>query len=110
MEVTQSERSRFRHEALLYAGKDDFVFRAGAYIREGVEAGEAVLVVVGVAKIAWLREHLGDQAEAVAFADMADVGRNPARIIPAWRDFVEANASGAGARGIGEPIHPERSP
>ena len=42
---------------------------------------------------------------------MAGVGSNPARIIPAWRDFVAAHGdTGAALRGIGEPIYPERSP
>jgi anti-sigma regulatory factor (Ser/Thr protein kinase) len=41
---------------------------------------------------------------------MADVGANPGRIIPAWRDFVSTHApAGRPLRGIGEPIHPERS-
>jgi anti-sigma regulatory factor (Ser/Thr protein kinase) len=39
---------------------------------------------------------------------MGDIGRNPACIIPAWRDFV-AGRSGA-VRGVGEPIWPGRSP
>jgi MEDS: MEthanogen/methylotroph, DcmR Sensory domain len=38
------------------------------------------------------------------------VAANPARIIPAWRDFV-ASVDGRGhARGIGEPIWAERTP
>jgi anti-sigma regulatory factor (Ser/Thr protein kinase) len=42
---------------------------------------------------------------------MDDVGRNPARIIPAWRDFVTEHAGrGRRFRGLGEPIWPERSP
>ena len=42
---------------------------------------------------------------------MADVGANPARIIPAWRDFVASIDGGGGrARGIGEPIWAERTP
>jgi anti-sigma regulatory factor (Ser/Thr protein kinase) len=41
---------------------------------------------------------------------MADVGSNPARIIPAWREFVSEHAApGVPVRGIGEPIHPQRS-
>ena len=40
----------------------------------------------------------------VAFADMANVGANPARIIPAWSDFVASHSgSGRPLRGIGEP-------
>ena len=40
---------------------------------------------------------------------MERLGRNPARIIPAWRDFVAAPAGrGRPVRGIGEPIWPGR--
>ena len=47
----------------------------------------------------------------VTFADMAEVGVNPARIIPAWREFVDAHAGrGRRLRGIGEPIWAQRSP
>jgi hypothetical protein len=41
---------------------------------------------------------------------MAQVGRNPARIIPVWRDFVDRqSACQRGVRGIGEPISADRS-
>src|SRR5919205_298096 len=99
----------FRHEALFYAGRDDFVRRTAEFLRDGVEAGEPALVVVGAAKIALLREELGDAAGSVQFADMAEVGANPARITPAWRDFVTRQApTGRHLRGVGEPIWPER--
>jgi anti-sigma regulatory factor (Ser/Thr protein kinase) len=100
----------FRHEAFFYAGLQDFVDGAAEFVRDGVTSGEPVLVVVSAEKIALLREALGDDAEQVAFADMAQIGVNPARIIPAWRDFVDAHAAdGRPIRGIGEPIFPERS-
>ena len=100
----------FRHEALFYAGKEDFVRRTGAFLRDAVEAEEPALVVVDAAKIALLREELGDAAAGVRFADMAEVGANPARIIPAWREFVTRSApTGRRLRGIGEPVWPERS-
>src|SRR5213078_2999554 len=55
---------------------------------------------------------LGDDANRVTFADMAKVGANPARIIPAWKAFA-ADAAGTAARrpfrGIGEPIWAGRS-
>jgi anti-sigma regulatory factor (Ser/Thr protein kinase) len=100
----------FRHEALFYAGRDDFVHRTAAFLREGVEAEEPALVVVDAEKIALLREELGDAAAGVQFAEMAEVGANPARIIPAWREFVTRSApTGGRLRGIGEPIWPERT-
>ena len=101
----------FRHEALLYAGDDGFLAGTLPFIRGGVEAGEPVLVVVAAARISRLRERLGGDAGLVHFADMAEVGTNPARIIPAWREFVAERAGPARrVRGIGEPIWAERSP
>jgi anti-sigma regulatory factor (Ser/Thr protein kinase) len=101
----------FRHEALLYAGDDGFIEATLPWIRDAVAAGEPILVVVSAARIARLREELGSEAERVTFADMADVGTNPARIIPAWRAFVDAHAGqGRRLRGIGEPIWAQRSP
>jgi anti-sigma regulatory factor (Ser/Thr protein kinase) len=94
----------------MYAGLDEFTARMGAFIGDGVAAGEPTLVVVSAAKIARLRAELGADAEGVVFADMADVGANPGRIIPAWRAFVsEHEPGGRSLRGIGEPIYPERS-
>jgi anti-sigma regulatory factor (Ser/Thr protein kinase) len=95
----------FRHEALLYAGDDGFVDACTAFVREGWATGEAVLVVVVPRKIDLLRDTLGRDADGVLFADMAAIGRNPARIIPVWRRFVaEHGGPGKRVRGIGEPI------
>jgi anti-sigma regulatory factor (Ser/Thr protein kinase) len=95
----------------MYAGIDEFVAAMSAFLRDGVAADEPGLVVVSARKIRLLREALGADADAVLFADMADVGANPARIIPAWREFVSEHAgAGRALRGIGEPIYPERSP
>lgn len=93
---------------MLYAGMDEFVTGCERFVRQGIERDEPVLVVVGRPKIERLKSALGRDAARVEFRDMADVGANPARIIPAWRDFVDA---GRGRRvwGIGEPIYPERT-
>ena len=98
----------FRHEALLYRGLADFVDRTVPFIRGGLEAGESVAVVTSAEHIEALRQALGSHARAVAFADMADVGANPARIIPFWQDFI-ATRDGRPLRGIGEPIWAGRS-
>ncbi|HEX9095561.1 MAG TPA: anti-sigma factor RsbA family regulatory protein [Candidatus Dormibacteraeota bacterium] len=100
----------FRHEALLYAGMDQFVARTVPFIMDALEADEPILVVVSRPKIELLRTAVGRDADRVEFRDMAEVGANPARIIPAWQDFVEAHANdGRRLRGIGEPIYPERT-
>jgi anti-sigma regulatory factor (Ser/Thr protein kinase) len=112
MAVNFSEPVReFRHEALLYAGMADFLAGTVPFVRGGLEAGEPVLVVESAAKISLLRAELGSDAGSVAFADMSSVGANPARIIPAWREFVKQHgAAGRRSRGIGEPIWNGRTP
>jgi anti-sigma regulatory factor (Ser/Thr protein kinase) len=101
----------FRHEAFLYADHSEFLAGTAAFIGGAVAAGEPILVVVDAAKIAALRTVLDGDAERVQFADMATVGRNPARIIPAWQAFVDQHsAKGQRLRGTSEPIWAGRSP
>jgi anti-sigma regulatory factor (Ser/Thr protein kinase) len=101
----------FRHEALLYAGPDEFLQGTGSFIREGLEGGEPTLVVVSAAKIDLLRHEFAAAADRVRFADMAQIGMNPARIIPAWRAFLDEQPGEVRrVRGIGEPIWDGRSP
>lgn len=105
-----SREAGFRHDALFYSGTDGFVERTSAFIRDSVAHGEPILVVVSDEKIESLRRELGGDPDGVRFADMLQIGRNPARIIPAWRDFVaEHGTSGRRFRGIGEPIWATRS-
>src|SRR4051794_8093963 len=69
------------------------------------------MVAVGAERIELLTEVLGPDADAVCFADMAELGANPARIIPAWHSFLEAEGEpGRAIRGIGEPIWAGRTP
>lgn len=101
----------FRHDALFYAGTRGFVDRVSAFIRDSLADEEPILVLVSGVKIELLRRELGGDPDGVRFADMTHVGRNPARLIPAWRDFVaEHEPSGRRFRGVGEPIWEARSP
>ena len=103
--------SAFRHEALLYAGEDEFADRVGGFVREGIDAGEPVLVAVSGPKIDLLRHVLCGAARRVTFLDMDALGANPARLLPVWRTFAEPHlAAGRHIRGVGEPISPRRSP
>jgi anti-sigma regulatory factor (Ser/Thr protein kinase) len=92
----------------MYAGEDQLVDGVMQFLRDGIAAQEPTLVVLANAKIAALKDALGRDCEHVEFADMDAVGANPARIIPAWRDFVDANP-GRALRGIGEPVWAARS-
>lgn len=91
----------YRHDALFYDGPDDFHTSVSAFLTDAIAAGEPTLVVASADKIERLRQAV--DADIVRFADMGEVGRNPARIIPTWRAFVDAHTS-TRVRGVGEPI------
>lgn len=97
----------FTHRALIYRNADEFLSGTSAFLREGIEAGEPALVLVGPGRAAELKGELGIEAGEVSFLPAHELGRNPARIIPLWRDFVDAGA-GRRVRGIGEPAWPGR--
>jgi anti-sigma regulatory factor (Ser/Thr protein kinase) len=99
----------FQHEAMIYDGVEGFAAGALAFVREGLEAEEPVMVAIGAERVEMLRGELGADADDVCFVDMAELGRNPARIIPAWHTFVGGHTSDGGIRGIGEPIWAGRS-
>jgi anti-sigma regulatory factor (Ser/Thr protein kinase) len=100
----------FRHDALFYSGGDrGFVEATLELVRGAVGREAGVLVAVDAGRAAALSEALGEEAESVRFADVREIGRNPARIIPAWQDFVDEQAGRAGALAISEASWPGRS-
>lgn len=103
------EHDSFRHQALIYHGSEDYLAGTLPYLWAGIEAGQPLLVAVGPDQTALLARELGGDADRVRFLDMREVGRNPAAIIPVWREFVE-ESDGRPVRGIGEPVWAARSP
>lgn len=97
----------YRHEALIYGDVDEYVRSVSAFVREGLAAGEPVLVAVPGDRLTVLQAALGRVPGDLRWADMDEVGRNPARLIAAWSAFVD-DAAGARARGVGEPNHAGR--
>ena len=101
----------FHHESLFYRGEDEFLAGTLPFVYEALDADEPVLAAAGIQRIEQLKHALGYEAKRVYFADMRTLGRNPARIIPAWTRFVEQHSTpDRPVRGIGEPIWPGRSP
>ncbi len=98
----------FQHEALIYDGPSEYLARTVPFIQAGIEAGQRILVAVGPDQSELLRRELGAEGSRVSFTDMREVGRNPATIIPLWRDFVDT-AGGGPVRGIGEAVWASRS-
>ena len=100
-----------QHEALFYDGPAELVTLAAPFVREGVAAGEAVMVALTRPKLDALAAALGPAADAVQLVDVRQLGRNPARLIPALQRFLDERApGGAPARILGEPIWPGRDP
>lgn len=100
----------FSHRALLYADEDEFIEGTLPFVRGALEGDEAVMVAVTRPRTLALQGELGPDAERVRFVDMEQLGRNPARIIPAWRRFLDAHVSPTRpVRGIGEPVWPGRN-
>jgi anti-sigma regulatory factor (Ser/Thr protein kinase) len=97
----------FQHEALIYSDLDQFLAVTVPFLAAAHTAGEPALVAVSERNTELLRDALGPDVEGVGFVAMEELGRNPARIIPIWRDFVDGQ-EGRPVRGIGEPLWPGR--
>jgi anti-sigma regulatory factor (Ser/Thr protein kinase) len=109
--VPAQRPTAFRHDAVFYRGTRGFVPAVLPFVAGAVERDEPVLVAVLPERQAALRGALRDAASRVEFVDMRSAGRNPARIIPVWNDFVARHAAGGKAlSGVGEPIWAERTP
>ena len=103
-------RQSYRHEAFFWREPRGFIAATVGFVRDGLEAGEPVIVALIPEHAEWVQDSLGGQVEQVQFVDMADVGRNPARIIPTLLQFLdERSGHHRPARGVAEPIWPGRS-
>lgn len=91
------------HEALYYATVDELLTGTLEFVRAG---DLPTLVAVPEPQLGLLRSSLS--SSAVEFADMAEVGRNPARILP-WVLCAFLDAHPGPVRIVCEPIHVGRS-
>ena len=101
-------RHGFQHQALIYAGADEYLAELMPFVHEAFMAGEPLLIAVAEDKSELIAGELGLDAHRALFLDMRKVGHNPASIIPLWRDFVDDHG-GLPVRGIGEPAWAARS-
>lgn len=109
-DLLERHSTGFHHEALLYADSAELLTSLTDFIREGIAAAEPTLVVIPGDRLALIKEHIPD-CSSVEYRDMLEVGRNPARLISLWFDFVRANGTpGRPLRGVVEPVWPARSP
>jgi len=97
------------HQALFYRGPGEYLDGIWSFIRPALDAGEPVAIAVPAPKLELLRDQLGEERSAgVELLDMAELGRNPGRIIPAVQAMVERRSGQWHV--VGESIWPGRSP
>lgn len=100
----------FQHQALFYAGGEELLDSLTRFIGAGMAAREPTLAVLSADTIEILEPQL-PASDSLEYRDMREVGRNPARIISMWHDFVQKHDSSTGMlRGVGEPVWPGRTP
>jgi hypothetical protein len=73
----------------------DFTAGLVPFLEDGLEAGEPMMVAVVPEHATWLKDALGDRVDEVVFVDLRELGCNPARIIPAWQQFLTPTPTGA---------------
>jgi anti-sigma regulatory factor (Ser/Thr protein kinase) len=98
----------FHHLALLYRSRQERLASLLAFARAGLALAEPVFIAVPAPTGDLLRDQLAHAPGQLAFADMATLGLNPARIIPAVSAFLDAHPRQR-VRYAGEPAWPARS-
>ena len=97
------------HRGFLYRDEEEVVDVCVPFLREGLEADDAVAVVAAKSNIAALRDALGQDAPAVQFEDALSWYQHPVRTIAAYDSFVKAE-SPRRVRVIAEPVWQGRTP
>jgi anti-sigma regulatory factor (Ser/Thr protein kinase) len=99
---------QLEHAAVLYRGADEYLDAVLGFVAGGLRRADPVFVAVPGPKVGLLREHLGGQAARVTFADMTEMGANPAWIIPRVAAFADDHR-GRAIRYVGEPAWETRT-
>jgi len=95
------------HTALLYRRPEQLRIALAEFLRDGAEAGEPCLVALPAGHLEELRDTLEGTGASLRLENMAEIGRNPARLIPDLLDWVDEQDGPA--RVVSEALWPERS-
>jgi anti-sigma regulatory factor (Ser/Thr protein kinase) len=107
-ELATAPAAGFEHAAVFYAGDHEYADEVLGFVDPGLADGDRVFVAVPGPRLGLLRDRLGGRAAGVTFADMTELGANPAWIIPRVREFLDAGP-GRPVRYVGEPVWETRS-
>ncbi|WKV75824.1 sensor histidine kinase [Streptomyces sp. PCS3-D2] len=100
----------FLHPALFYRNLTEYVTGVSGFVRAALASDEPVLVAVPGPRLDALRDSLGPAGSTgITWTDMAELGRNPGRVLAALQEFADRDP-GRAARIVGEPVWPGRSP
>jgi anti-sigma regulatory factor (Ser/Thr protein kinase) len=107
--VIGADGGGLRHLALFYRGQDEYRAQILRFARSALARGEPSYIAVPGDEARLFGDQLSAEPGDVVWSDMANLGRNPARIIPELRAFIDRHP-GQHVSFVGEPIWPGRSP
>jgi anti-sigma regulatory factor (Ser/Thr protein kinase) len=96
------------HHALFYRDQREYQALVTSFVRAGLAGAEPVFIAVPGARDQLLRRPLNGVSGQLAYADLTETGRNPARIIPELHAFLDRH-QGQPCRIVTEPLWPGRS-
>ena len=96
-----SSEAALRHNAFVYESDDEYVERAVAFLKDGLEAGEGGIVGNTRDGLAVMRDALGPDADRVAFVDVSSTYTRPARTVATYYGtFLEHLRSAPAVRAV----------
>ena len=102
----------FGHETCFYSTDEEMLHHVSAFVFEGLERGEGVLVAMPRDKVAKVKKGLGSRTKEIETVDSTKFYAEPPTALRAYRAFVE-NQAVAGkpwARIVAEPPWQARDP
>lgn len=102
-------REDLRHVAFFYRDQADRQAQVLSLVRAGLARGEPTFVALPGDQARLLAERLDGEPGELLCADIADSGRNPARLIPEVHAFIDKHADQR-VLVVGESCWPGRSP
>jgi anti-sigma regulatory factor (Ser/Thr protein kinase) len=101
--VADSHHNGLRHNALVYESDNAYVERVEAFLKEGLDAGEAAIVAGTRDRLALMREALGPDPEGVAYVDVSSFYTRPARTLAAYYvTLLDALRGASAVRAVAE--------
>lgn len=107
-EVSGLGSGGLRHAAFFYGDRPSYRGEIARFARAGMARGQPALIALPGSEADLIGAQLADEPGELVCFDMRELGRNPARIIPALRAFTDRHA-GERVRVIEEPVWPGRS-